>query len=118
MFGKQFDHFIHDFAPFFDVGVLATAKHDGDLNFVAMFEKTNRLFDLKFDIVLTGLWSQANLFGFDLVRFGLFLFALFVLVLAVIHNSANGRSFIGGDFNEVEPIVSSALESVFGFNDS
>lgn len=109
---EQLDDFIHDFAPFFDMGVFATAKHHGDLNFVAVTEKANGLLDLELNVVLTGLGAKANFFRLNLMRLRLLLLALFVFVFAVVHNAANRGPLTGSHFNQIKSFVASAFERI------
>ncbi len=51
-FGKLLKHILHHSATLFHVRHLAAAENHGDLHFVLVLEKANRLLDLETDVML------------------------------------------------------------------
>lgn len=118
-FGQHRNDVVHDFTALFDVSHFPTTEHDGDLNFIFVFQKADRLFDFEIDIVLSGFGTDTDFFGLGLVRLVFVGFlALFVFVLSKVHNTADRWAFIGCDFNEIQSLVASLIKCVFGWNDS
>lgn len=102
------------------VGIFTPAENDADFDFVAVLQKAARLLDLEVDVVVAGLGTQSNFLELRLVllrvlRVSLF---LFVLELAVIHDSADGRTNIRRDFNEIETGLNGLLQSLAGGNNA
>ena len=108
----------HNTSAFVDVSHFTTAENNGNLNFVFVLEETDRLSNFRSDIVFAGLWPKSNFFGFGLVGALPRLLAFFVLVLAEVHNSADGWLFVGRNLNEIQTSVASAIESLIGRNDA
>lgn len=119
VFGEQFNDVIHHAPPLIDVRVLATTKQHGDLNFVVVFEEPNRLFDFETDIVIAGLGAETNFFQFGLVLFTFGLaFGFVVFEFTEVHDAANRRLCITGDFNEVQPGLAGFVQSLLSRNDA
>ena len=118
--GRQhFNDVIHHLAAFFDMGHFAAPKHDGHLDFVLVSEETKGLFDFKVDVMLACLGTKPNFFGLRLMRLVFVsLLALFVFVLAEVHDPADGRAFIGCNLNQIETVISGSIDSIFGCNNS
>lgn len=108
----------HNPPAFVDVSHFTTAENNGNLYFVFVFEETDRLTNFGSDIVLAGLWPKSNFFCFGLVGALPRLLTFFVLVLAEIHDSADGRLFVGRNLNEIQTSVASAIESLVGRNNT
>lgn len=119
MFGKQFDDVFHHPAAFIDMGVLSTAKQNRHLNFVVVLKKANRLFDFETNIVFPRFGSHTDFlkFGLMLFAFGL-AFGFVVFEFAEVHDAANRRLCISSDFNEVQPGLTSFVQSLRSRNDS
>jgi hypothetical protein len=68
--------------------------------------------------VVADLRAQAKLFVLAVVRVALVLpLLLLVLEFAVIHDPANGRLFLRGDFDEIKPSFAGTLKRVDGLDD-
>ena len=92
MFGKLLDDALHHFSTFVDMSVFATAEQDCHLNFIVVLEKVDRLLDLEVNIVVTGFWSDANLFQLGLMSLALLAFLLLVVLeLTEVHDAADRR---------------------------
>ena len=77
------------------------------------------MLDLEINVVLTSLWSHADLFGLCVVRVALgLLFVLVVFVFAVIHDSANRRFLTRSDLDEIQSSFSGVIQGFFGWDDS
>ena len=70
------------------------------------------------DIVFAGLRPKSNFFGFGLVGALPRLLAFFVLILTEVHDSADGRLFVGRNLNEIQTSVASTIESLVGRDDA
>lgn len=94
----------------------SATEHDRYLYLIPLFEKTPGMLDLELKIVILGLGTHLDFFKFDPSRlfFGLgCLLARLILVFAVIHDPANGRRRIGGNFYEIETTFLSGGQSLF-----
>jgi hypothetical protein len=90
------------------VGHFAATEAQSDLHLVAVFQEFVDV--AHFDIVVVGVrvWTELDLFDLDdlLLLAGLGLALLgFVLILAEIHDFANGGIGVGRDFNQVQPCL-------------
>ena len=108
----------HDLTPFFDVGILSSAEHHGNLDFVLVFQEANRLLHLEVDIMFTRLGAQANLFGLRSMTVLILFLLLIVFVLTKVHNTTDGRSLIRCDLNQIEAHFASLGECVVSFDNS
>ena len=115
---QGFDHHFHDLVPLFDVSHFASAEQDADLHFILVLQKLLRLAKFGTNIFLAGLGPKTNLFRLGMRLPGVLLFVLVVLVLAVIHDSADGGPLVGGHFHKIQTRIASPLESLLGGNDS
>ncbi len=114
-----FQHVLQDPLAFLDVLHFPATKLHGDLHFVVMFEESAYLVDFRFNIVLTGFWPQANFLELGLVLFGFGLFPRkLILVLAVIHDPANGRAFEGRHFHEIQTGFACPFQRLRGRHDA
>lgn len=116
----EFEQLLHDIfhhaSAFLNVSHFSAAEDDGDLNFVLVLQESLRLVDFETDVVLTCFRSQANLLCLAVmaVPLAMLFLAFVVLVLAVIHDTADGWFFSGSHFNQVESHVASTGQGVFG----
>lgn len=94
---------------------LSTAEPYPKLDLLTFLQPSCCAFDVELQVVFVGLWPQLNLFDRDLhlVLFRLpFLTALFVLKLAVVHDTANRRLGIWRYLDQVKPNIVCALLGV------
>ena len=87
---------------------LATAEHDGDLDLVALGEEAKHVTLLGLVVARIDLGAELHLLDLDLglvLARLLGLDRLLVLVLAVIHDAANGRLGIGSDLDQIETLI-------------
>jgi hypothetical protein len=106
---------------FLHVGQFAAAKDHRHGHFVLVFEKLASVIDFKVDVVLPDLRSDANFLGPAMMYMGFVLvLALFllVLVLAEIHDPADGRPLIGAYLDQVHALRTGGLERFFSFDDA
>lgn len=110
---------VHHSAAFVDVRVLATAEQNRDLNFVVVLKKPDRLLDLEPDIMLAGFGPNANFFQLGLVGLALGLFFGFVVFeFAIVHDPANRRFGVTGNFYQVQPSFVSSFHRLFSWDHS
>ena len=102
VFQQFLDDAVHDLPSLFNVGHFTASEDDGNLYLVLVLQEAFGLFDLKVDVVRTGLGTQTDFLGLGVVKSLALLLLLVVFVFAVIHDSANGRSLVGSDFNQIE----------------
>ena len=98
--------FFHEGAAKIDVGHLAATELEVELNFVAFFEEGLGVIELGILIVIVDTHGiDAEFLELCDVRGVGFLFflPLAVFPFAVIHQAADRRLLLGGDFDEVEP---------------
>ena len=108
---------LHHFAALFDMGHFASAEHHGDLHFIFVIEKTDRLFHFKVDIVLTGFGAKPNFLELGLMSLVLGrLFAAIVSELSVVHDATYGRLRIGSDLNQIQSIFFGFFKCLFCWN--
>src|SRR4029077_9724375 len=84
---------------------LAAAEHDRDLDLVLALEEALDVTLLGVVVVLRDLRAELDLTNRDLLLMlagGLELLRLLVLVLGVVEHTADGRTGLGGDLDEVE----------------
>jgi len=101
----------------FGTDIFATAEEHRNLRLVSLIEKTPHVSDLQFKVVLGNLGPDLHLFdiGRLLVRM---LLAHLILVLAVIHNTANRGLSRSCNFNQIEPFVSRHLKRLHRWYDA
>ena len=93
------------YAPtFFLVLHFATTEDDGDLDLVVVLEEFERLVGLGLDVVVARLGTDTNLLQLLLTDLGALLVFVRILEthLAVIEDTADGGSLLGGHLYEVE----------------
>ena len=95
------DHAVEQGAAELLVSHLAAAEHQHELHLVALLEEALGAFELDVVVVIVGVRAQPHLLQPALVRVGLLLLLL-VLVLAEVHDLADRRVRLVGDFDEVE----------------
>ena len=83
------------------VETLTSAEEHRKLDPIALFQETLGTFEFDVFVVGIGLGAEPDLFDLLLVVPLLLLLGLVVLVLAVIHDSADGRALVGGNLHEV-----------------
>src|SRR5262249_5600760 len=92
-----------DALAFLDVLQLAAAKEHVDEHLVLVFEEPASLVDLHIDVMFAGFGTDADFLELLLVGFGLGSFArLLVPKLAIVHDFADWRPFVGGYLDQVE----------------
>ncbi len=94
---------------------LAATEHHGDFDLVAFHQEFSSVVELEIQIVLVG--SRSKLDFFERRRMGFLartLLLLLIFVLAVIHDSTNGRTRIGGHLNEIQAVFTRNNQSVLG----
>ncbi len=112
------DHLDHT-ATLVNVDDFATTKHHGDLDLIPTGQEGPRLLDLEPDIMVSRFGSQADFFGPGVMDLAVVvLFALLVLVFAVVHDAANGRLLVGGHFHQVQATLLGNLHRLFGRQDT
>ena len=89
-------------SPFFDMDDFTSTKYDGYLHLVFVLQELLCLLDLEVDVVLARLRPQANFLGLGVMGALAGLFFLVVLVLAVIHDSANRWPFVRGHLHQIQ----------------
>ena len=97
------------------VGHLAAAEEDGELDLVPGVEELRGLSSLGLQVVVVDLRPDADFFQLDdvLMLAGLALLAaLFVAVLAVVHEPADRRHGIWRNLDQVEPALARHLERI------
>ena len=99
-------YFIHHLAAQLRMGDLTTAKHQGDFNFVAFFQKTARVARFRFEVMVINSRTVFHFLKMDDVLF-LFclprLFGLFKLELAEVHDADDRWASSCCDFDEIQP---------------
>lgn len=119
MLGQLGDDAFHHFSAFVDMSVFATTEQYGHLHLVVMLKEVDRLLDLEVDIVVTGFWSDANLFQFGLMSLSFFaLLLLVILELTKVHDAADGRLRFGSNFHKVQSVFTSTVQGLLGWNDT
>ena len=101
--------------------LLTSAKHDGDLYLRSRFQEADYVALLGLVVVIVDLWSQLLFFddGLLLVPAGFArLLRRLVFVLAVVHDLADRRSGVRGDFDKVEIGVRGDAQCVFDAHDA
>lgn len=110
---------LDEFEAFVDVGVFAAAEDDAEDHLILVGQELFRAVDLGHEVVVADLGADAEFFVLAVVRVAFVLpLLLLVLEFAVIHDPANGRLFLGRDFDEVEADFLGALEGVDGFENA
>lgn len=121
MFGNRLGEFFHDLMPNLGMGHLASAEADRHLELVALLKELGRLLDLGVQVADIDVQRKADLFDFDhlLVFLGFFFpFGLFKAVLAVIHDPANRRSGLRGNFHQIEILLDRKPLCLTGIHDA
>ena len=107
------DNALHYFSALFDMGHLATAEQNRNLDLVFVLEKPNRFFYFELDIVFACFGAYADLFK---LRLMLFAFrsplTLVVLELSIVHDAANRWFRFGRDLDEIKPVFASLFKCV------
>ena len=88
------------------------------LHFVFMFQETLSLLHLEVDVVRARFGTQADFLGLGVMSVVMSLLFLVVLVLAEIHDSADGRTLVRSDFDQVQIGFSSLIECVLRGDDT
>lgn len=117
---EQFINNVCHHAPaFLDVRHFTSAEYHGDLHLVFLFKELLGPFDLEVNVMLARLGTQSQLLGFCLVRVALVLFFTpLVLVLSIIHDSADRGRFLWGHLHQIQPIFTGDSYGLFSWNDS
>jgi len=107
-FGQYFGNLIHNLAATIDMHHLTPAEEHGKLYFMPLFQKLHSPIDLDVPIMIVNFRTQTNLFQDN--RMLLFLAQLcfsllFVQVFSIIHNPADRRLGVRGDFDKIQPQI-------------
>ena len=117
--GELFRESLDELEAFIDVGVLAAAEDDGEDHLVLLGQKLLRAVDLRHEVVVADFWAEAEFFVLAVVRVTFVLpLLLLVLEFAVIHDPANGRLFLRGNFHEVHAGLASMPQGFNSFDDA
>jgi hypothetical protein len=109
----------HDSLPLVDVRQFTAAKHHRHDDLVLVLQKPFRLVDLEFDVVLTRLRTETNLLDLRVVNVSLVLFLLLLIFeLAEIHDSADGRLFVGSHLHQIQTGFPGEAERLLGGDDA
>ena len=94
-------------------------EEDGDLHLVLVLQESFCLFDFEINVVLASLRAKADFLSLGLVSViaAVFLFVLFVLELAEVHDSADGWLFIRSHFHQIQSRVAGAVQCFVGGDD-
>lgn len=87
------------------MGLFPAAKTDFYFNFMALLEEFLGLVFFEIEVMVVCPHSQADTFDFRFFLFGLilaFFSGFLILVLAEIHDFANGRLSFGSDFDQIK----------------
>ncbi len=114
---ERFDDHLHHLLAFLDVGHLATTEQHADLDFVFVLEEFLGLTNLGTNVLFASLGAKTNFFRLGVRLPGVLFLVLVVLVFAVIHDSANRRTLVRGNFDEIQSGVASTLKGVVGGDD-
>ena len=110
---------LDEFVAFVDVGVFAAAEDDGEDHLVLLGQKLLRAVDLRHEVVVADFRAEAEFFVLAVVRVAFVLpLLLLVLEFAVIHDPANGRLFLRGNFHEVHAGLASMPQGFNSFDDA
>ena len=96
---------IHEERTAIQVGHLASSKHDSKFDPIPDFQEFFGFVNLGLQIMFFDIWPEPN---FLVLNNFLLLLAVFQLlrfikfVFAVIHEAANGRLSVGGDFHQIQ----------------
>ena len=116
---KGLEDLVHDPSALVDVGQLAAPEEDVDQDLILVLQELAGPLDLDLDVVVAGLGPHADFLDLDLV--GLLLagaFLLLVLELAVVHDLADRRPFVGRDLDEVETKLAGGFHGLAGRQDA
>ena len=104
---------LHELLPDVLMGDLASPKHQGNLDLVAVAQKFLDVLQLELVIVLIGLGTKLDLFNFD--HRGLAsgqLLALLKLETPEIHDPAHGGGSLGSHLHQVQPGGAGSLQGL------
>ena len=118
MLAQHFDDHLHDLAALFDVSHFAASEQHADLDLVLVLQEFFGLANLGANVFVTGLWTQANFLRLGVSLSRVFLLVLVVFEFAVIHDSANWRTFARGDLDKIKSRIAGTLQSIISRNDS
>src|SRR5262249_25743773 len=109
------EKFFDDLESKFGVRHLTAAELERDLHFHVLAKKIDGMPNFYTEIMRINFRAQLNFFDFGgmLMLLGFFItFGLLVAVLAIIHQSANRRSGVGSNLNQIHAIGPSHCECV------
>ncbi len=115
VFEQLFDDAFHHATTLFNVSHLAATKEHRHLDFVLVLQKVDGPLHLEVDVVFARLGTKAYFLRLRVMRSAALLLALLVFVFAVIHDSANGRTFVRRYFDEIQFGFFCAGQRVFCF---
>ena len=114
---KRFDHHRHDLMAFLDVGHFTSAEQDADLHFIFVLQELFRPTDLRANVFFPGLGAKTNFLGLGMRLTSVLFLVLVVLILAVIHDSADRRSLVRRHLDKIQACIASPFEGDFSGND-
>ena len=117
-FEQLFDYTIHHLPAFFDMSHLTTSEEHRHLDLVLVLQEANRFLHLEANVMLTCFRSESNLLGPRVVAVLVSFLLLFVLIFAVVHDSANRGPFVRCHLNKIKAGFDCTLECVSCFDDS
>ena len=107
--------FLNHLKAVFGMRHFASPEFEGDFDFHVLAQEINSMLNFDAKIVRIDFWAELDFFNFVGVLMLLgFLVALglFVAKLPVIHEAADGRIGIGGDFDQVNGISPGEVQGV------
>ena len=121
-FGDRFQFLsepLDEFEAFVDVGVFAAAEDDREDDLVFFRQELLGPIDLGHEVVVANLGAQPELLVLAVMRVAFVLpLLLLVLELAVVHDPANGRFFLGRNFDKVQAGFAGTRERLDGFQNA
>ena len=107
------DDFLHQLESFVDVGILPATKDDGKDDFVFLVKEPPGAIDLRFEIMVADLGTEADFLIFAVMSVSLVV-PLFLLVLEFtkVHNTADGWILGWCDFYQIESCLTRLSESI------
>ena len=121
-FAERFEfggELLDELKAFVDVGILAATEDHAEHHLVFLVQEFLGPIDLGREVGFADFGAEANFLILTVVRVAFMLpFFLLVLELTVVHDPADGRLFVRSDLDQIEPDVLSAVECLFGGDDT
>jgi hypothetical protein len=110
---------LHDSPALLDVSDLAAAEENTHQDLVLMLQELAGVSDFDFDVMAPRLGPHADFLELGVVLLlAMLLLLLFVLELSIVHNTANGRSLRGSNFDQIQPGGASGGKRFFPGDDA